>query len=82
MRDGSCWPFNLPLGYFLLGDNAYKPSEYLVPIFGGADRINVDCDNCNYYMSQCRIRVEMAFGMIYNHRRLIFLILVLSVFCK
>ena len=28
---------NLPLGYFLLGDNAYKPSEYLVPIFGGAD---------------------------------------------
>jgi hypothetical protein len=57
---------NLPLGYFLLGDNAYKPSEYLVPIFGGADRINVDCDNCNYYMSQCQIRVEMAFGMMVN----------------
>jgi hypothetical protein len=56
----------LPLGYFVLGDNAYKPSEYLVPIFGGADRINVDYDNCNYYMSQCRIRVEMAFGMMVN----------------
>jgi hypothetical protein len=47
---------SLPLGYFLLGDNAYKPSEHIVPIFGGANRINVDCDNCNYYMSQRQIR--------------------------
>jgi hypothetical protein len=57
---------HLPLGYLLLRDNAYKPSEYLVPIFGGADQINVDCDNCNYYMSQCQILVEMAFGMMVN----------------
>jgi hypothetical protein len=56
----------LPLGFFILGDNAYKPSEYLVPIFGGADRLNVDHDNCNFFMSQCRIRVEMAFGMMVN----------------
>jgi hypothetical protein len=54
---------NLPLGHFLLGDNAYKPSEKLVSTFGGANQFNVDCDNCNYYMSQCRIRVKMAFGM-------------------
>jgi hypothetical protein len=31
---------DLPLGYFLLGDNASKPSEYLAPIFGGANQIN------------------------------------------
>jgi hypothetical protein len=54
------------LGYFIVGDNAYTPAEYLVPIFGGADRNNVDNDNCNFYMSQVRIRVEMAFGMMVN----------------
>jgi hypothetical protein len=27
----------LSLGYFMLGDNACKPSEYLVAIFGGAN---------------------------------------------
>jgi hypothetical protein len=39
---------------------------HLVPILRGADRINVDCDNCNYYMSQCQIRVGMVFGMMVN----------------
>jgi hypothetical protein len=48
---------------FCIGDNAYPPSEHLVPVFGGADRLNPDNDNFNYYLSQCRIRVEMAFGM-------------------
>jgi hypothetical protein len=52
----------LPLGYFIVGDdNAYTPAEYLVPVFGGADRNIVDNDNCNFYMSQVCIRVEMAF---------------------
>jgi hypothetical protein len=54
------------LGYFIVGDNAYTPAEYLVPIFGGTDRNNVDNDNRNFYMSQVRIRVEMAFGMMVN----------------
>jgi hypothetical protein len=61
----------LPLDFLILGDNAYKPSEYLVPIFEGADRINVDHDNCNFFMSQCRIRVEMAFGMMVNRFRVL-----------
>jgi hypothetical protein len=25
----------LPLGCFIIGDNAYAPSEHLVPVFGG-----------------------------------------------
>jgi hypothetical protein len=57
---------NLPLGYFIIGDNAYEPSEHLVPVFGGIDRLNVDNDNANFYFSQCRIRSEMSFGMMTN----------------
>jgi hypothetical protein len=53
----------LPLGFFIIGDNAYPPSEHLVPVFGGGDHLNEDNDNFNYYLSQCRIRVEMAFGL-------------------
>lgn len=56
----------LPLGYFLVGDNAYAPSEGLVPVFGGNDRNIPANDDANFYMSQCRIRVEMAFGMMTN----------------
>ena len=53
----------LPFGFYIIGDNAYPPSEWLLPTFGGADRLNRDNDNANYYMSQCRIRIEMAFGL-------------------
>jgi hypothetical protein len=53
----------LPLGFFIIGDNAYPASEHLVPVFGGADRLNPDDDNFNYFISQCRIRVKLAFGM-------------------
>ena len=56
----------LPLGYFLIGDNAYAPSEHLIPVFCGTDQLNVDNDNANFYFSQCRIRSEMAFGMMTN----------------
>jgi hypothetical protein len=42
----------LPLGFYLIGDNEYPPSEWLLPIFGGVDRLNRDNDNANYYMSQ------------------------------
>jgi hypothetical protein len=53
----------LPLGFFVIGDNAYPASEHFVPVFVGADCLNPDNDNLNYFISQCRIRVEMAFGM-------------------
>jgi hypothetical protein len=40
---------HLPLGYFILGDNVYKPSKYLSPLFGSDNQINIDSDNCNFY---------------------------------
>ena len=41
----------LPLGFFIIGDNAYPASENLVPVFGGADHLNPDNDNLNYSVS-------------------------------
>jgi hypothetical protein len=53
----------LPGDYCVIGDCAYRPSEHLVPIFGGASAMLTAHDNWNFYASQCRIRIEMAFGM-------------------
>jgi hypothetical protein len=53
----------LPLGFYLIGDNAYPPSEWLLPVFGGLDRLNCNNDNANFYMSRCQIRIEMTFGV-------------------
>ena len=38
----------------------------MVPVFGGGDRRNVYNANCNLYLSQEYIPVEMAFGMTVN----------------
>ena len=49
--------------YCVIGDCAYTPTEHLVPIFRG-ENARIPCnDNFNYYASQCRIRIEMAFGL-------------------
>ena len=54
---------NLPQGYVCIGDCAYQPTERLVPIFGGDLALRKDNDNFNFFASQLRIRIEMAFGM-------------------
>ena len=54
---------SLPLGICFIGDAAYQPTEHMVPFYQGADKLNSKYDNLNYFASQCRIRVEMAFGM-------------------
>ena len=46
-----------------IGDCAYKPTEHLVPIFGGDLALRKENDNFNFYASQLRIRIEMAFGL-------------------
>ena len=53
----------LPNDYCVIADCAYRPSEHLVPIFGGASALDPANNNWNYYASQCRIRIEMSFGM-------------------
>jgi hypothetical protein len=54
---------DLPQGYICIGDCAYQPTERLVPIFGGDLALKPDNDNFNYFASQLRIRIEMAFGL-------------------
>jgi hypothetical protein len=54
---------NLPGLFCAIGDCAYQPTEHLVPIFGGPQANVAANSNFNFYASQCRIRIEMAFGM-------------------
>jgi len=46
-----------------IGDAACDATEHMVPVYCGVDRKKPLCDNFNYYASQLRIRVEMAFGL-------------------
>ena len=54
---------NLPPGYVCIADSAYQPTESLVSIFGGDLALVQNNDNFNYFASQLRIRIEMAFGL-------------------
>ncbi|KAL7554114.1 hypothetical protein ACHAWF_017515 [Thalassiosira exigua] len=53
---------NLPLGLYAVGDAAYTLTENLLIPYSGVDRFLPVHDTFNYYLSQLRIRVEMAFG--------------------
>lgn len=53
----------LPAGYICIADCAYQPTEHMIPVFGGDLALQKDNDNFNYYASQVRIRIEMAFGL-------------------
>jgi len=53
----------LPGLYCAIADCAYSPSEHLVPIYRGSDAAIPRNDNFNFYASQLRIRIEMAFGL-------------------
>jgi DDE superfamily endonuclease len=54
---------SLPGLFFAVGDCAYTPAEHMVPIFGGSLATVPVNSNFNFYASQCRIRIEMAFGL-------------------
>jgi len=62
---------SLPLGCYILCDAAYIASDQLLTIFHGADRLNEDNDNFNYFASQLRIRIEMAFGLMVTRWRIL-----------
>jgi hypothetical protein len=53
----------LPDQYCVIGDCACRPSEHLIPIFGGASALDPCNNDWNFYTSQYRIRIEMAFGL-------------------
>ncbi len=50
--------------YCAIGDCAYTATNNFVPIFGGAQALLPENDNFNYFASQLRIRIEMAFGLL------------------
>jgi DDE superfamily endonuclease len=62
---------NLPPGYFIIGDNAYVCSEKLLTPFSGENRNDPSKDTFNYYVSQLRIRIEMAFGLLTTKWRIL-----------
>jgi hypothetical protein len=53
----------LPFGYCIIADAAYTANERVVSIYSGKDRLIKRNDDFNFYASQCRIRIEMAFGL-------------------
>ena len=62
---------NLPDGLYAVADAAYTLSNKMLIPFTGADRLNQDMDAFNFYLSQLRIRVEMAFGRLVNKFRIL-----------
>jgi len=53
----------LPLKYVAVADAAYTPTEKMRALFYGNQAKEEDKDAFNFYRSQLRIRIEMAFGM-------------------
>ena len=61
----------LLLGRYAVADAAYTLSESILIPFTGSDRLDKAQDSFNYYLSQLRIRVEMAFGRLVNKFRIL-----------
>ena len=53
----------LPLDFAVIADAAYAPSEHCLPMYYGTSRNTPKYDNYNFFASQLRIQIEMAFGM-------------------
>ena len=53
---------DLPIGKFIVGDNASTCSENLLTPFSGGVKITKKNDIYNFYLSQLRIKIECAFG--------------------
>eukprot|EP00904_Undaria_pinnatifida_P012574 jgi/Undpi1/8447/HiC_scaffold_25.g10914.m1 len=54
---------NLPDGYYVLGDAAYPLSDKLLTPYPGKG-LDPELDSFNFHLSQLRIKVEQAFGIL------------------
>jgi hypothetical protein len=59
----------LPRGFYLVGDSAYTLSSSLLIPYSGADKKRKDNDIFNFHLSQLRIKIEQAFGLLVNKWR-------------
>jgi hypothetical protein len=61
------WKINsLPIGNYVIGNNAYVCSENLLTPFSGQQRLESAMDSYNFYLSQLQICIEMTFGQFVN----------------
>ena len=65
------WLDQLPPGYFIAADCAYAISEHVIAPYSGSQRFLEKCDNFNFFLSQLRIRIEMAFGLLVTKWRIL-----------
>jgi DDE superfamily endonuclease len=56
----------LPDGKYIVADNAYINTNKLLTPYSGQQRADPSKDTFNFYLSQCRIRIEQAFGQLTN----------------
>ena len=61
----------LPNGACIIGDNAHPVSEKLLTPFSCDEAHEEMKSNCNFFVSQCRIGIEMAFGRLVNKWRIL-----------
>ena len=54
----------LPTGMYIAGDAAYQVSDSVLVPFTGSQRDDPGKDAFNFFLSQLRIRIEMAFGLL------------------
>ena len=52
----------LPKHYYIIGDNAFTLTNKMLIPYSGPQKREKAKDTYNYYLSQLRIRIEMAFG--------------------
>jgi DDE superfamily endonuclease len=62
---------SLPSPYVCIADAAYEPTESMIPLYYGEHRRDPLYDNFNFYASQCRIQIEMSFGMMTQKWRIL-----------
>ena len=61
----------LPLTRYVVGDNAYTPTEHVLVPFSGSEKEEPEKDVYNYHLSQLRIRIEMCFGRLVSKWRIL-----------
>jgi hypothetical protein len=58
-------------GTYIAGDAAYIQTEHMLVPFTGSCKQDPDKDSYNFYLSQLRIRIEMAFGLLTTKWRIL-----------
>ena len=65
------WLQKLPPEFYIGGDNAYSLSRRILIPFSGAEKSVEEHRTYNFYLSQLRVRIEMAFGLLTTKWRIL-----------